>query len=63
MSFGQITMPGEVLAGLIALVSVAGVGITSWMLVTLVRLTAVVAAMEECINGHERRLNRLEERP
>jgi hypothetical protein len=58
--FGDVSVPGEVLAGLIGLISIAGVGITSWMLLTLVRLTSVIATLEERLDGHERRIDKLE---
>jgi hypothetical protein len=58
--FGDVTVPGEVMAGMIGLLSIAGVGITSWMLLTLVKLTSVVAGLEERLDGHERRIDRLE---
>lgn len=60
MIFGDVTVPGEVMAGLIALISMAGVGVTSWMLLTLVKLTSVIAGLEERLDGHERRIDRLE---
>lgn len=58
MIFGDVSVPGEVLAGLIGLLSLAGVGITSWMLLTLVRLTNVVTGLEERVDGHDRTIDR-----
>jgi hypothetical protein len=58
--FGDVTIPGEVMAGIITVFVVIGGGISSWMLTTLVRLTNVVTSLEERLDGHEKRIDRID---
>jgi hypothetical protein len=48
------------MAGIITVFVVIGGGISSWMLTTLVRLTNVVTSLEERLDGHEKRIDRID---
>ena len=54
----SLEVPGEVVAAVLTVVTVMGVGLTSWMLITMVRLTGVVASLEARLADHDKRLDR-----
>ena len=53
-------IPGEAVAAVLTIITVIGVGLTSWMLVTMVRLTSVVASLEARIHEQEKTIERHE---
>lgn len=51
---------GEVIAGVVGFVTLAVVGIASWALMLLVRMSQILSRIEERTEDHDRRLGHLE---
>lgn len=51
---------GEVIAGVVGFVTLAVVGIASWALMLLVRMSQILSRIEERTEDHDRRLVSLE---
>lgn len=54
-------VPGEAVAAILTVMTVMGVGLTSWMLMTMVKLTGIIAGLEAKLEEHERVLARHEQ--
>lgn len=56
---GDVSIPGEVLAAILGVLTVMGVGLGSWTLVTVVRLTGSVASLASTVAQLERTVEAL----
>jgi hypothetical protein len=53
-------IPGEAVAAVLTVLTLIGVGLTSWLLATMFRLSNVIAALEAKLMDHDKRLDRLD---